>query len=81
MTTYALLAAGLILLGYMARSPEPARTDDEVLRRLVVASKLRQIEEQRAERFRAYDRAWSARLARTSCRPYVLPFAAGGSGR
>ena len=62
--------------GEASRGASPA---DLVSARLIVAARLRQIEEERAERFRRYHLAWAVtrRAPRTSAHGYVLPFASG----
>ncbi len=78
-TLLAGLALIFIALAARSRQPVSVRVDDLAAARVVAAARLHQIQQERAERFRAYDRAWATARGKTDGRRYVLPFAQGGS--
>jgi hypothetical protein len=78
----ALLALGMLFLVLLRWDGLPRRMasiDDMTSARLIAATRLQRIEEERRERFQAYDRAWSIRGGRREFgRGYVVEFRAGG---
>jgi len=76
----ALAAAILIALSWSRRAPasQGATVDELASARLIAAARLRQFDEERAERFRRYHHAWAKgrRAPGDSGRGYLVPFAA-----
>ncbi len=79
MTLLLAFAAVLLILATRSRQPVSVTVDDLAAARVVAAARLHQIEQERAERFRQYHRAWGTARGKTDGRRYVLPFAQGGS--
>ncbi len=79
MTLLLVFAAVLLILAARSRQPVSVTVDDLAAARVVAAARLHQIQQERAERFRAYHRSWATVRGKTDGRRYVLPFAQGGS--
>ncbi len=79
MTLVLVFAAVLLILAARSRQPSCVTVDDLAAARVIAAARLHQIEQERAERFRQYHRAWATARGKTDGRRYVLPFVQGGS--
>ena len=83
------LGLGVLFLIVLRRDAQPPRMsslETATSARLIATARLRRIDEERQERFRAYDRAWSTRGLRQGSvaspgRVYVAEFRAKAGGR
>jgi hypothetical protein len=84
-----IVALGVLFVLLLRRDAQPPRMSSLEVQssaRLIAAARLRRLDEERQERFRAYDRAWSMRGIRPSSvsgpgRGYVVEFRAAGGRR